>query len=346
MIILVFSQYLGVAVPVLGTVVYFLQLFYLRTSRQVRLLGIEAKAPLYSYITDCVDGAVTIRAFGWESRYLENLYPKIDYFQRPEYIQNCIQNWLTFVLDMVVAGLAVVLVATIVTWHENFNAGSVGVALVMTIGFSTSLMRVIKSWTAMESSIGAVSRIKRFVDETETEDRGDSFQGLQAGALDIDGLVASHGPEAAPALKDISLSVSPGRHVAICGRSGSGKTSLILSVLRMMHIKQGKIKIDGVEVTFASPEQLRKALNVVPQDPFLMPGTIRFNVDPSGMASDQDIIQALTRVKLWDIVHEQGGLNKDMDTFAWSAGQKQLFCLARAMAKKSSILILDEAMSR
>jgi ABC-type multidrug transport system fused ATPase/permease subunit len=84
----------------------------------------------------------------------------------------------------------------------------------------------------------------------------------------------------------------------------------------------------------------------VPQDPFLLPGTIRFNVDPFRKVSDERIIEALERVRLWTIISEQGGLSKEMDTTAWSAGQKQLLCLARAMVRKSKLLILDEAASR
>ena len=196
-ILFVFSQYLGVAIPILGAILYLLQRFYLLTSRQVRLLGIEAKAPLYSHFMDTVSGAATIRAFAWQGSYQKRLYHLVDTFQRPEYLQSCIQHWLKFVLDTMVAALAVVIVATIVTWREKFNAGSVGVSLVMLVNFSTTLARVIRSWTQMESSIGAIARIKRFVDETDSEGRIDLSKDHgpewpQVGALQIEDLQASH----------------------------------------------------------------------------------------------------------------------------------------------------------
>lgn len=114
----------------------------------------------------------------------------------------------------------------------------------------------------------------------------------------------------------------------------------------MMEIVEGSISIDGVDLSTLTCEQVRSRLNVVSQDPFLMPGSIRFNVDPFGSASDEEIHRALDRVRLRTIVDDQGGIYKEIDPSSWSAGQKQLLCFARAMVKKSRILILDEAMSR
>lgn len=114
----------------------------------------------------------------------------------------------------------------------------------------------------------------------------------------------------------------------------------------MLEIVEGSISIDGIDLSTLSNAEVRSRINVVSQDPFLLPGSIRFNVDPLNHASDEDIIQALHRVRLWSIVNEQGGIDKEIDLSSWSAGQKQLLCFARAMVKRSRILILDEAMSR
>lgn len=349
-ILVVFSRYLAAAVPVIGAAVYSLQRFYLQTSRQVRLLEIEAKAPLYNHFIETRAGAATIRAFGWQRHYQDRSHRLIDTYQRPVYLQQCIQHWLGVVMNSLVAAIAVVLVGIVVAWTDKFDAGSVGVSLVMVVTFSGELTRVILTWTLMESSIGAVARVRQFVAETEHEESGGKEMIVPIcwppdGRLEFRDLEASHGPGSPPVLKGLTISIQPREHVAICGRSGSGKTSLILCLLGMMEKSGGSIVVDGLDIASLSCSDVRSRLNVVPQDPFLMPGTVRFNMDPFKAATDADIAGALRRVRLWDVVSDQGGLDRDMNTEAWSAGQRQLLCLARAMVRKSSILILDEATS-
>lgn len=168
----VFSTYLGIAIPLVAIAIYFLQRFYLQTSRQMRLLSIEARAPLYTHFTESASGSKTIRAFGWQTIFEEQCYQLIDSAQRPVYLQSCVQHWLGFVLDIVVTILAVALVGTIVTWHGKFSAGSVGVSLLMIMSFSEVSTRLIQTWTKMESSVGAVARVKQFAEETACEHDG------------------------------------------------------------------------------------------------------------------------------------------------------------------------------
>ncbi|KAF7542600.1 hypothetical protein G7Z17_g11429 [Cylindrodendrum hubeiense] len=350
-ILVIFSKYLAATVPVIATMLFFLQRFYLKTSRQVRLLGIEAKAPLYTSFQETVVGAPTIRAFGWQQRYQARNDVLIDTSQRPEYLQYCIQQWLTFTIDIIVTIIVVILLTIVVKLRSKFDAGSVGVSLTAVVSFNNALSRVIQMWTAMESSIGAVNRVQRFVAETESEGTGEGGAGPKEpsdwpkdGSVEFLNLVASHGPDSDPVLKGVSLSVKPAEHIAICGRSGSGKTSLILCLLQMLDIQSGNINIDSVSIASLSPSHLRSKVNVIPQDPFLLPGSVRFNIDPFGEASDDEIIRALNRVGLWELIKEQG-LGKEMDSASWSAGQKQLLCLARAMVRRKKVIIFDEAAS-
>ncbi|KAI1328223.1 ABC transporter [Xylariaceae sp. FL0255] len=228
-ILIIFSKYLAAVTPVILVVLYFLQSFYLQTSRQVRLLEIEAKAPLYTHFIESVVGAPTVRAFGWQSQYQARNCKLIDRAQCPAYLQYCIQHWLGFVLNILVAIIAVGLVTTVVTLKEKFSGGNVGVSLVMIMTFSSVLAKLIQTLTLMESSIGAVARVKNFVADTESEEK----TGFKAkvprdwpsrGYIQLKSLVAAHSAGAEPVIKGVTLSIRPAEHVALCGRSGSGKT--------------------------------------------------------------------------------------------------------------------------
>ncbi|KAJ5279506.1 ABC transporter [Penicillium angulare] len=370
-ILAAFSRSLAVALPIIFAFLYILQRFYLQTSRQMRLLMIEAKAPLYTLFSEAEstqgsagpgartagDGAITIRAFSWQAFYQSRASNLVDQSQRPMYMQSCVQNWLGFVMNLTTGILAVIIVATVFNWQKklDISAGGVGVSLVIIIGMGETLGRLIKEWTKLESSIGAVARVKRFVAETEKEDDGEILANSPTedwaltGSIEFVNVVARFRPETEPVLKGVTLSVQPGDHMAIFGRSGSGKTSLIMSLLRMIHTTAGQILIDGVNInSLQSTEDLRSRINVVPQDPFILPGaTVRFSIDTSCTSSDDEIIHALKRVGFGQLIQGPDDLDQRVEDLALSTGQTQLLCFARAIIKKESskILVLDEATS-
>jgi ATP-binding cassette subfamily C (CFTR/MRP) protein 1 len=165
------AKYFAAAVPFVAIAVYIVQVFYLRTSRQVRLLDIEARAPLFTNFLETSQGIATIRAFGWESYFEERTYRHLNSAQKPFYTLYCIQQWLTLVLSLIVGAVAVILVASTTSAKSKFSAGSVGVALNLILTFNQSLTLLVKSWTLLETSIGAVARVKKFVAETPSEER-------------------------------------------------------------------------------------------------------------------------------------------------------------------------------
>jgi ATP-binding cassette subfamily C (CFTR/MRP) protein 1 len=144
--------------------------FYLRTSRQLRFLDLEAKSPLYTQFNEILEGVATIRAFGWQSFVEEKAKALLDRSQRPFYLLFAVQRWLTLVLDFVVAAVATILIILVVALRGKLSAGYVGVALLNVVLFSQSIKLLITFWTQLETHIGSVARIKNFTTDPATED--------------------------------------------------------------------------------------------------------------------------------------------------------------------------------
>jgi ATP-binding cassette, subfamily C (CFTR/MRP), member 1 len=158
--------------PFLAATLFVVQRYYLRTSRQVRLLDIEAKAPLYKLFIETATGVATIRAFRWTSTLHERHAAMLNLSQRPFYMLLCIQQWLSLVLDFIVGALAVVLVCVAISTTDGLSAGTLGVSLVLVLEFSSLLTQTLQAWTKLETSIGAVARVQDFVDTTPREPDG------------------------------------------------------------------------------------------------------------------------------------------------------------------------------
>lgn len=171
------SNYMAATIPLTIFALYWIQRFYLRTSRQIRLLDLESKSPLYKHFTETIEGLSTIRAFGWQKPFDEAAMRHLDYSQRPYYLLFCIQRWLALVLDFLVALLAVTLITLALRMPTQSSPGSLGVALTSVLLFNASSQGLITTWTEAETSLGSVARTKSFDEETPTEnDPGDAME--------------------------------------------------------------------------------------------------------------------------------------------------------------------------
>lgn len=330
----------------------------------MRHLDLQAKAPLYTHILEMIDGLVTIRAFGWQSAFRTSSLRLLDESQKPYYLLFCIQRWLALVLDLFVAASAVLLVAFGVLTPASTSASAIAISLYAVVNFNESLARLISSWTEMETSLGAIARLRAFEKETPSEidtahPENVPVRWPSRGEIQVKDLTASYSIGSTPALRKVSATVQPGEKIAICGRTGSGKSSLVLALLRMLTPESGTICIDGVDITRITRENLRRHLIAVPQEPVLFPGTLRSNLTlarcsilPATITTTQDVedrrlLEILTTVSLWPAISLYGDLDTEISNFTLSYGQKQLLCLARAIVYKdsSSILIMDEATS-
>ncbi|KAM4056705.1 ABC transporter [Hirsutella rhossiliensis] len=350
-LIAIAAPYVAIAYPFLAVMLYGVQSFYLRTSRQLRFLDLEAKSPLYTHFLETLQGLATIRSFGWSGESNELNHELVDASQRPLYLLYMVQRWLQLVLELLIAATAVILIAVAVKLQST-SAGFIGVALVNLMSISQELKMIVIHWTNLETSLSALARTKSFEEKTPSENKaGESNTPQppwpQTGHLRLDSISARYdmSEKGGFALRDVSIDIPGGQKVAICGRSGSGKSSLVMALARMIDLTCGSITVDGVDLSTVPRSVVRSALNIIPQEPYFFHRTLAQNLDSSGSASAAAMRSALEKVQLWDVVESAGGLDSELDVETLSQGQRQLLALARAVLRPGRIVVLDEATS-
>ncbi|XWX01588.1 hypothetical protein V2A60_009616 [Cordyceps javanica] len=352
------SPWLVLVYPALLFILWFVQHFYLRTSRQLRLLDLEAKSPLYAHFMDTLRGISTLRAFGWVEQSVAQNKERLDTSQQAMYLLAMIQRWLNLSLSLIVAITAAALVALMT--RLGADAAISGASLVTLMTLSQSLVDFVTFYAAMETSIGAVTRIRTLAQSTRTERvagrqvlPGESWP--RQGEVIVQNAWASYVDSPTEcSIRGLSVHIRGGQKVALCGRSGSGKSSFVLLLLALLEPLNPveyntRLLIDGDSLLSMEPQKLREYIVTIPQEPvFLPPGSsVAQNLDPFNQVSRDLCEDIVKQVGLWSAVQDQGGsLDAILQSSSLSQGQRQLFSLARAVLKRrvsgSNVLLLDE----
>ncbi|XP_068116443.1 ATP-binding cassette sub-family C member 8 isoform X2 [Hyperolius riggenbachi] len=333
---------------------YFIQKYFRVASRDLQQLEDSTQLPLLAHFSETVEGLTTIRAFRYEARFRQKLLGLTDSNNIASLFLTAANRWLEVRMEYI--GACVVLVAAVASitnrMHGNLTTGLVGLGLTYALMVSNYLNWMVRNLSDMEIQLGSVKRINSLM-KTEPE----NYKGLlsssqipqnwpESGEIQIQNLSVRYDSSLKPVLKHVNAHITPGQKIGICGRTGSGKSSFSLAFFRMVDMFQGRIIIDGIDIAKLPLQTLRSRLSIILQDPFLFSGTIRFNLDPESKCSDSVLWEALEIAQLKHVVKAlPGGLDASVTEGGenFSVGQRQLFCLARAFVRKSSILIMDEA---
>ncbi|KAK1570181.1 canalicular multispecific organic anion transporter 1 [Colletotrichum navitas] len=357
-LVAIVSKHALAVLPVISAVLYSIQRVYLRSSKQLRLLDLDSKADLHTKFGETASGLSVIRANGWTSSMREKFMEKLDRSQEPFHLLYMVQRWLQLVLNLVVGALAITVAGVAIGLRDKIAAGAVGVAFLNTTTLGETLTNFIISWTSLETSLGAISRLGMFERDTPSENHNqsdvdvpDEWPGL--GEVKFENVWATYdnGDNASSwRLSGVTLTVQPGERIAVCGRTGSGKSTLFLALLGMLHVPVGSISVDGIDITDQNMALLRRRFQVVSQDSFFEPtSTFRQELDPSGGITDGEMESTLRGLCVWDVIATAGGLNSKRANAKISAGEAQLLSIARLLLQNhtgtGNIILLDEATS-
>uniref|UniRef100_A0A670I6Q0 ATP binding cassette subfamily C member 8 n=1 Tax=Podarcis muralis TaxID=64176 RepID=A0A670I6Q0_PODMU len=343
-----------IALVPLAVICYFIQKYFRVASRDLQQLDDSTQLPLLSHFSETVEGLTTIRAFRYESRFKQKLLEYTDSNNIASLFLTAANRWLEVRMEYI--GACVVLIAAVASitksLYDNLSSGLVGLGLTYALMVSNYLNWMVRNLADMELQLGAVKRFNSLI-KTEAE----SDEGLLSpaqipqnwpdhGEIQIQNLCVRYDSTLKPVLKHVSAHISPGQKIGICGRTGSGKSSFSLAFFRMVDTFEGRIIIDGIDIAKLPLQTLRSRLSIILQDPILFSGTIRFNLDPEKKCTDSMLWEALEIAQLKHVVKAlPGGLDAIVTEGGenFSLGQRQLFCLARAFVRKTSIFIMDEA---
>uniref|UniRef100_A0A6Q2ZAR5 ABC-type glutathione-S-conjugate transporter n=1 Tax=Esox lucius TaxID=8010 RepID=A0A6Q2ZAR5_ESOLU len=329
----------------------FVQSFYVATSCQLRRLESVSRSPIYTHFNETVQGASVIRAFGEQHRFIVQANKRVDFNQTSYFPRFVATRWLAVNLEFV--GNGVVLAAAIlsVMGKDTLSPGIVGLAVSHSLQVTGILSWIVRSWTDVENNIVSVERVKEYFDtpkEAAWKVEGSSLPLAwpQTGTIEFQDYGLQYRKGLDWALRGITLKIQEREKVGIVGRTGAGKSSLALGIFRILEAAKGEIYIDGVNIAEIGLHDLRSRITIIPQDPVLFSGSLRMNLDPFDAYTDEEIWTSLELAHLKNFVSNlpdklnyecsEGGENL-------SLGQRQLVCLARALLRKTKILVLDEA---
>ncbi|KAL5697636.1 ATP-binding cassette sub- C member 8 [Ranunculus cassubicifolius] len=332
--------------------VKYVQGYYQASAREIIRINGTTKAPVMNYAAETSLGVATIRAFSMMNRFFHNYLKLIDADAKLFFHSNALMEWLVVRVEalqnltLFTAALLLVLLP-----QGTIAPGFVGLSLSYALALTGTQVFMTRWYCNLSNYIVSVERIKQFMHIPQeppaiVDDKRPPTSWPSMGRIDLENLKIKYRPNAPLVLKGITCTCKEGTRVGVVGRTGSGKTTLISALFRLVEPESGRILIDGLDICSIGLRDLRLKLSIIPQEPTLFKGTVRTNLDPLGLYSDQQIWEAIEKCQLKATI---SGLPNLLDSSVsdegdnWSVGQRQLFCLGRVLLKRNKILVLDEA---
>ena len=349
-----YNKYVLYTSPFLLLAFLFVTNYYISAQRNLVRLHRVSYSPILTIASESIRGVDTIRTAHAEEDCRNKIYKRLDdHFGVHLYIEGT-KHWYNITLR-IISNIFFALIISFMGYYSDFySAPAMAIVLQGLEDLIESLLNGVRIYTTLEMTMIGLERCEMVTKiQTERKPREDCTAKLKKekwpklGKINFTNYFASYRPDTPEILKNINFEINSGDKVGIVGRTGSGKSSMVLALARIIEAKKGKINIDDVDITNIDLDYLRQSLSIVPQDTFIIEGTLRDNIDPLRQYSDENVIKILNDFALFTKMNDKEKLNLEIKEGGknLSNGQKQLICFARALIKGNKIMILDEATS-
>ncbi|CAJ1377595.1 unnamed protein product [Effrenium voratum] len=330
---------------------------YLPATRDLRRLDAAARSPIFSHFSESMHGVSTIRAMQQQERCMHTNTARLESQMEAYYLSNTAARWLSLRLQFngtILVG-AVCILGIYLSTNKQVSAGVMGLAITYALRLTDTLNQVNRESADRETQMVSVERVQNYVTNVKQEaalriPHAVPPKWPDHGNVTVDNVMMRYREGLPIVLNGISLNIKERERVGIVGRTGCGKSSFLSTLLRLVELEAGHITMDGVDISNVGLHDLRETVAMIPQDPAILTGSVRFNLDPFGAKTDEELWEALEKAQLKPRVDSAGGLDSKVEEGGgnFSVGELQLLCLSRALLRRQEsggLLLLDEATS-
>ncbi|KAG6949858.1 hypothetical protein JG687_00014586 [Phytophthora cactorum] len=327
--------------------------FYISPARELQRLSKTTLSPVLTHMSESVDGASVVRAFGQVQRFFQTSSAKLDANHKIWYAQVYVTQWFSLRIQLVGSLLLLVVTSSLVFLHRQLNVAMIGLAFSYSLKIAANLEGIIRSLTRIETVMISPERMQEYIDiEQEAPyripmmDPPAQLEWPTTGSIVFDKVSFRYKEGGALVLRNLSFSVNGGQKIGVVGRTGAGKSSLTMALFRISKLASGRVLIDGVDVATIGLKTLREKLSIIPQSPVLFKGSLRAYLDLFDEFTDDQLWESIREVGLAERVAEDESkllmlVEENGENF--SVGERQMLCMARTLLRHARIVVFDEA---